>query len=98
MKTQCLGKGLEKALANKGDIAGMEQAMMRESGMANALRMKMASKVVVGQSSVAELGSVKNLRVCRRGFWDLLPGWERQGAHRPGMVFCIESSLSAATG
>ena len=37
VRSQCLDKGSEKALANKGGIGGMEQGMARESGMEKAL-------------------------------------------------------------
>lgn len=96
VRKQCLGKGSEKALANKGDIAGTEQEMARESGTANDPQMTTASKAVVGESSVADLGCLKDPEVCRRVFWKVLPGWERQAAHRLGMAFCIAFSFSVA--
>ena len=72
--------------------------MTRESGMANDRRMKRASKAVAVESLTADLDSVKKPEVCRPAFWDLLPGWERQAAHRPGRAFCMESLLSVARG
>lgn len=97
-RKQCLGKGSEKALSNKGDIAGSEQEMARESGMANDPQMKRVSKTVVEESSVAYWGSLKDPGLCRRGSWKVLPGWGRQAAHRPGMAFCIAFSSSVARG
>lgn len=52
-RKQCLGKGLEKALSNKGDIAESEQEMAHGSGTANGPQMKRVLKAVVGESSVA---------------------------------------------
>ena len=85
VRSQYHDKEWERGRVNEGDIVGREREMACESGTANGLQTRRASKevlvvgvvVAVGESSIVDSGSPKNREVYPQDFWDSLLGWER---------------------
>ena len=75
VRSQYHDKHWERGRVNEGDIVGREQEMACESGTANGLQTRRASKevvvvvvVAVGESSIVDSGSSKNREVYPQDF------------------------------